>query len=61
MILVFGSRPPKDKPDMTQRYALDVRNVLDPVLTPRRPRCSWRVVPRGRTCGRVTSQAGPTG
>ena len=32
MILVFGSRPPKDKPDMTQRYALDVRNVLDPVL-----------------------------
>lgn len=32
MILVFGSRPPKDEPDMTQRYALDVRNVLDPVL-----------------------------
>lgn len=32
MILVFGSRPPKDEPDMAQRYALDVRNVLDPVL-----------------------------
>ena len=32
MLLVFGSRPPKDDPPAAQRYALGVRDVLDRVL-----------------------------
>lgn len=32
MLLVFGSRPPKNDPHGTDRYALGVRDVLDRVL-----------------------------
>lgn len=32
MLLVFGTRPPKDDPSAAQRYALGVRDVLDRVL-----------------------------